>query len=161
MATDFLRNLLAPYTGGIGGPSVPSSLADISGFNFPEPDTGTQQIGSAVGAQGLVSQGGVTLQAPAMQALLSALGRYGYRPGVGELGLFGPLSTYRTYAQQRNLYASKPGVAAPPGQSYHQQGLAIDVPAALQTAKFFALLRALGWNQLPSESWHWSYGVTG
>ena len=159
MAVDFLRNLLAPYTQGIGGPSVPSSLADISGFNFPE-QTPTMPTMMA-GPSGLVSQGGVTLQQPAMQALLQALGQYGYRPGVGELGLFGPQSTYRTQAQQARLYAQKPGIAAPPGQSYHQQGLAIDVPAALQTARFFALLRALGWNQLPSESWHWSYGVTG
>jgi hypothetical protein len=105
----------------------------------------------------LVSRGPVTLQEGALQALIQAARLYDLRPGAREIQLFGPGSTYRTPQQQANLYAQKPGVAAPPGHSFHQAGLAIDVPAALQTAEFFRLLDRLGWNQLAGEPWHWTY----
>ena len=158
--TDFLRNLLAPYLQSSEQVDVPSSLADISGFDLGQAVT---EAASAVpgGVQGLASSGGITLQSPALQSLMNALGQYGLRPGTGEASLFGPQATYRTYQQQADLYKRKPGVAAPPGHSLHQQGLAIDLPSALQTQKFFDLLRALGWYQLRTEPWHWSYGVYG
>lgn len=96
---------------------------------------------------------GVTLARPAMKSLRGIarnLGLQGVDWGGG----------YRSPAQQRAaIAAGRP--AAPEGQSFHQEGLAIDLAAALQNARVEAALRAAGWNQLPSEPWHWSYGVSG
>jgi len=74
-------------------------------------------------------------------------------------------SSYRTEAQQASLYASKPGLAAAPGTSLHQQGLAIDVDTGWLSAhpEARAWLLAHGWHQFDAgkEPWHFSYGVTG
>lgn len=96
---------------------------------------------------------GVTLARPAYNSLVDLLRQYGFHGDAG--------GGYRTPQEQANLYSSKPGVAARPGSSYHQEGLAIDLAAALQNPRFFNLLRQAGWNQLAGEPWHWSYGVSG
>ena len=154
---DFLRNLLSPYVQPQSSTQVPTSLADISGFDLGQPTT---QAPTITGGP-MSSMLGATLQPGALQSLVTAASQFGLRPGYQELGMFGPQSTYRTWEQQAALYKNKPGVAAPPGSSLHQQGLAIDLPAALQTQKFFDILRALGWFQLRGEPWHWSYGQYG
>lgn len=99
---------------------------------------------------------GVTLAQPAMHSLREiarTLGLTNVDWGGG----------YRNPQEQANLYASKPGVAAPPGSSYHQEGLAIDLASALQNARVAQALQQAGWNQFSpqGEPWHWSYGVTG
>src|SRR5512133_3602244 len=101
----------------------------------------------APGSDLLSSRRNVTLQSPALRALVQAAREYGAAPGARELGMSG-WSSYRTPQEQADLYAAKPDVAAPPGQSYHQQGLAVDLPGALQTQKFFDILGSLGWHQL-------------
>jgi len=158
--TGFLDRLLAERMD-----PVPSSLADFTGIPMPSMPTYTgtpvPMGGVPATGAGLGSFMGMTLQQPALQSLLQALQAYNYMPGAKEASLFGPEATFRTAAQQAALYQQKPGVAAPPGQSLHQQGLDTDLPAALQTQRFFDLLRSLGWYQLPSEPWHWSYGVLG
>jgi hypothetical protein len=156
---DFLQQLIRmasqPSGGGGGAQGAGVGPIDTSGI--------TTGNALAPGSPLLDTRRGVTLQGDALQALLQAARRYDYLPKGRELGLFGPQSTYRSPQEQADLYAAKPGVAAPPGQSFHQQGLAIDVPAALQTDEFERLLRRLGWNQGLSfgEPWHWSFGVTG
>jgi hypothetical protein len=104
----------------------------------------------------LTQVGGVTLARPAARSL---------RDIIQELGLQGQDfgGGYRSPGEQASIYASKPGLAAPPGSSYHQEGLAIDLAAALQNARVERALAQAGWNQFsPSgEPWHWSYGVTG
>lgn len=104
----------------------------------------------------LVNVGGTQLARPAARSLrdiLRDLGLQGTDVGGG----------YRDPQNQASLYAAKPGIAAPPGSSYHQEGLALDLAVALQNARFEQALAAAGWNQFsPSgEPWHWSYGVTG
>ena len=103
----------------------------------------------------LVTRFGVTLARPAMRSLSDVLKQYGYHGDAG--------GGYRSTAEQAALRAAKPGLAAPVGGSYHQEGLAIDLAAALQNARFARLMRAAGWNQFsPSgEPWHWSFGVRG
>jgi hypothetical protein len=77
---------------------------------------------------------------------------------------------YRSEAQQAAAYASKPGIAAPPGHSYHERGLAIDINGSAyggydspQYRRVVEVLESLGWSFFdPSgEPWHASYGVTG
>lgn len=106
------------------------------------------------GDPSLASRGPVTLQDWALQSYIQALRSYGLKPGAQEVQLGG--SSYRTPQQQAALYAAKPDIAAPPGQSLHQRGLAIDLPAQLQNAAFFSTLRRLGWSQLEGEPWHWT-----
>jgi hypothetical protein len=162
---DFLKNLLAPYLQGSTSVQVPTSLADISGFDLGQ--KATVMPGVATGPTGMASTLGATLAPGALQSLVSAASQYGYSPGYQELSMFGPLATFRTYAQQAALGGTpqNPGGSNPnattAGNSLHEQGLAVDLPGALQTQRFFDILRALGWFQLEGEPWHWSYQTYG
>lgn len=74
------------------------------------------------------------------------------------------VGTFRTYEQQARAYAEKPNVAAPPGKSYHELGIAIDVSAEHRNlSKVINAFSSNGWHRFsPSdEPWHWSYVVTG
>jgi D-alanyl-D-alanine carboxypeptidase-like protein len=77
----------------------------------------------------------------------------------------GSKSSYRTYAQQQELYAlyqsGKGNLAAVPGTSNHGWGLAVD----LATTQMRSLLDRIGrkygwakdWSDAPSEWWHIKY----
>lgn len=101
---------------------------------------------------------GDTLQKAAMRSLL----RIRRETGLPVFQIVG--STYRTPEQQAALYQQKPGLAAPPGQSLHQRGLAVDL---VTTHPLFEKLRramlAAGWNQFDAglEPWHLSFRETG
>jgi hypothetical protein len=102
---------------------------------------------------------GVELQKPALRSLWQV------RRATG-LPIFGNISSsYRTQSEQAALYAAKPGIAAPPGQSLHQQGLAIDVDSGWLAAhpEIRQALLSSGWHQFDPqrEPWHFSYGQTG
>ena len=98
----------------------------------------------------LVTDYGVTLARPAMRSLRGIFGNRDIDLGGG----------YRTPQEQANM---NPALAAPVGQSYHQEGLAIDLASQFQNARVARLLAQAGWNQFSpgGEPWHWSYGVTG
>jgi lysozyme len=77
----------------------------------------------------------------------------------------GPISAYRSYAQQveaKRLYGSN---AATPGTSNHGLGLAIDIPGAAQQAMINRIGAKFGWQKKWSdaswEPWHfkWREGV--
>lgn len=78
--------------------------------------------------------------------------------------------SYRSHEQQAAAYARKPGLAAPPGSSYHERGLAIDVDgdayggyASAAFRRVVEALESLGWHRFDpqGEPWHFSYLVTG
>ncbi len=78
--------------------------------------------------------------------------------------------SYRSHEQQAALYAQKPGLAAPPGSSYHERGLAIDVDgdayggyASPRFRRVAEVLESLGWHRFDprGEPWHFSYLVVG
>ena len=71
--------------------------------------------------------GGTVLARPAARSLREVLESL----GIPVQGLSGG---YRSPSAQSDIYARKPGLAAPPGSSYHQEGLAIDLPGFLQTS---------------------------
>lgn len=102
---------------------------------------------------------GVTLQRPALRSLRML------RRDLGVPIFRNITSSYRTPEQQAALYAQKPGLAAPPGKSYHQQGLAIDINSGWIAAnpEVRQWLLAHGWRQFDpqKEPWHFSYGVVG
>lgn len=144
----------ARSTGG-GSPSGPSGsgVGSASGYSSGS----VLQPGSPL----LDTRRGVTLQDAALQSLLEIARRSNILPGAQELGRI--TDSYRSPAQQAAAYAAKPGLAAPPGTSYHQQGLAVDAGWWSDHPLLVRLLTQAGWNRFsPSgEPWHWSYGVTG
>lgn len=68
-------------------------------------------------------------------------------------------SAGRNRAEQEHLYRTKPGLAAKPGHSLHEHGLAIDV-GNWRDPKVKAALDRAGFRQfnVKKEPWHFSYG---
>lgn len=87
-----------------------------------------------------------------------SLGSYGQDLYPG-----GPLSAYRTYEQQAQLYSDYLNgagpLAAPPGTSAHEYGLAVDVPAPEMRSVIDQIGAAYGWGktEAPGEWWHLNY----
>lgn len=124
----------------------------------------------------------LTLQRPAMQALLAARVRYAKRSGwskqriarntvkikgLGTVPEGRPIimtpGTNRSCETQARLYASDRSRYASPAITGHTRGLALDVSTAQANQDIIkACLRAEGWTQTRpgDEPWHWSYGVT-
>lgn len=98
---------------------------------------------------------GDTLSAPAIASLQAAAKATGIDP-------WQYISQgYRSYDQQVAAYRNKPNLAAPPGRSLHQLGLAMDttgLPGALSN-----WLLDNGWYQFNAqkEPWHYSYNWVG
>jgi LysM repeat protein len=76
----------------------------------------------------------------------------------------GPLSAYRTYEQQAelyNLYISGQGpLAAPPGTSAHERGVAVDVAEPIMRQIIDEIGAQYGWaktSDAPNEWWHVVY----
>ncbi len=102
----------------------------------------------------LVTVQGVTLIAPAMFAFLAAQGAYGSPifPYV--------VSSYRSYEQQAALYQQylngTGNLAAPPGQSNHETGTALDITAIGDAIA--GVMGAHGWiRDVPTENWHFHW----
>jgi len=68
-------------------------------------------------------------------------------------------SSFRTFEQQKALYelyrAGKGNLAAPPGQSLHETGLAIDARGTPEWE--LAMVRQGFKRTVKSEPWHWEY----
>jgi hypothetical protein len=75
----------------------------------------------------------------------------------------GPLSAYRTYAQQSELYsaflAGQGAPANPPGTSSHESGTAVDVPTPQMRWVIDQIGWKYGWEKVhaPDEWWHVDY----
>lgn len=75
----------------------------------------------------------------------------------------GPLSAYRTYEQQAELYnlylAGQGPLAAPPGSSAHERGVAVDVAEPIMRDIIDQIGPTYGWGKVdaPEEWWHVSY----
>lgn len=76
----------------------------------------------------------------------------------------GITSAGRSYAEQAALYAEKgPSLAAKPGTSNHEKGLALDISTS-SSAQAWLLDHGAenGWTRpLDYEPWHWEYGGDG
>lgn len=81
---------------------------------------------------------------------------HGLRPG-------GPMSSYRTLAEQEYLYRlyeeGKGSLAAYPGTSNHGLGVAIDCPNLWEQFWLHASGTKFGWQKTEafSEPWHWNW----
>ena len=87
-----------------------------------------------------------------------ALRRYGIDMYPG-----GPLSAYRTYAQQARLYEAylegRGAPANPPGTSSHEDGDAVDVATPSMRWVVDTIGPEYGWSKVhaPGEWWHVDY----
>ena len=75
----------------------------------------------------------------------------------------GPVSAYRTYEQQAQLYeqylAGEGAPANPPGSSTHELGVSVDVPDTAMRDVIDQIGSAYGWaGTIPDEWWHVQYG---
>ena len=87
---------------------------------------------------------------------LARLALAAHRAGKGKVYVS---SSYRTRAEQQRLYdaykAGKGPLAAKPGTSAHERGLAVDVPDVRDTRPLIDECRKLGLrDDVPSEKWH-------
>ena len=75
----------------------------------------------------------------------------------------GPVSGYRTTAQQQELYdlylSGQGAPANPPGTSSHEDGLAVDLAEPIMRDVVDDIGSAYGWSgTIPSEWWHIAFG---
>lgn len=158
--------------------AVYSAVRAYQGSQMAGGYTGSYPIGSAytgpatssISAYSMLKNGGLppgfvpndlrtvqgdTLSAPAIASLQAAAKATGIDPWQYIT------QGYRSYDQQVNAYNNKPNLAAQPGHSLHQLGLAMD------TSNLPSLLRnyllANGWYQFDpvKEPWHFSYNYVG
>jgi hypothetical protein len=148
-----VQSLMAPPPGPSGGGGGGRSLDSLAG--------GTGRISTDVLLPGdplLRTKKGDTLQKAAMRSLMQIK----RETGLPVFQIVG--SSYRTPEEQAALYKQKPGLAAPPGQSLHQRGLAVDLRTDHPLfEKLRQAMLAAGWNQFDAglEPWHLSYRETG
>lgn len=106
----------------------------------------------------LVTRRGITLQRGPMHSLMDIARASDLAPGAREIDWI--LQGFRSQDAQRYAAQHNPN-AADYGHSYHPMGLAIDAGEWTSRPELYRALLAAGWNQLPTESWHYSYGVSG
>lgn len=141
---------VAPQRVAVGqGPAAPLQSGAVG--RTAGADAGTGDQGQTLA---YIGQGGHRLDRGAAAAFLDAERRYQGRIMITD--------SYRSAAQQRDVKARKPTLAATPGTSFHERGQAVDV-ATPPTAKLVASMEAAGWARFnPSrEPWHWSHGGVG
>jgi hypothetical protein len=106
-----------------------------------------------------------TVQASARAVIAAPVGTAGMQPAfVARLScLFQSVaglwivSGFRTYAEQAALYRRKPGLAAPPGHSRHEVGLAADLGFPSDAIRMQAHRQAASCDlrfPVPNEPWH-------
>jgi LAS superfamily LD-carboxypeptidase LdcB len=133
----------------------------------------------ADGAVSTTSTTGTVAPAPGMGHVPSPYGDLHLAPGAAEawnamraeslstygVDLYpgGPVSAYRTYAQQAELYeAYLSGYGAPanpPGSSSHEYGTAVDLAASVMRPVIDEIGWKYGWTKVhaPDEWWHVDY----
>jgi murein DD-endopeptidase MepM/ murein hydrolase activator NlpD len=144
-----------------GAPAV--TPPPSAGASDPAAGTSTTTIAPAPGMGHVPSPYGQLHLAPAAadawnRMRADVMGAYGIDIYPG-----GPLSAYRTYEQQAELYeaflAGDGAPANPPGTSSHELGTAVDVETPEMRWVIDQMGSSYGWSKLhgPSEWWHVDY----
>jgi murein DD-endopeptidase MepM/ murein hydrolase activator NlpD len=144
-----------------GAPAV--TPPPSAGASDPAAGTSTTTIAPAPGMGHVPSPYGQLHLAPAAadawnRMRADVMGAYGIDIYPG-----GPLSAYRTYEQQAELYeaflAGYGAPANPPGTSSHELGTAVDVETPEMRWVIDQIGPSYGWSKLhgPSEWWHVDY----
>jgi hypothetical protein len=161
-------NGVSPYAlAAANGLSISSTILPGQTLAVPARTyTSSTSTGSAAAVPGMTAvpgpAGTAYLPAGAAQNLASLRAESVRRLGV-DVAPAGPLSGYRTYAQQAELYrqylAGTGPLAARPGTSAHETGRALDVSTPGGRQAVDLLGARFGWRKIeaPSEWWHVSY----
>jgi hypothetical protein len=148
------------------GTTSPSTGGGLDGGLPPLQETTPAASATATASAGLtgidslgpldlvkIGQGGHQLRADAAAAFARVEKRVGRTVFVTD--------SFRTYAQQADLYKRKPNLAAKPGTSGHEKGICVDI-VEMQSNDIKNAFTAEDWHQFnrAKEPWHWSYHVT-
>jgi LAS superfamily LD-carboxypeptidase LdcB len=142
-----------PATADPAPSQAPTGGSDPSGTMIP----------SAPGMGHIPSPWGALHLAPAAAESWNAMRAEALRIYGVELQPNGPLSAYRTYEQQTELYdlflAGQGEPANPPGTSSHELGLAVDVATPQMRQIVDEIGPQFGWGKVhaPGEWWHVDY----
>jgi LysM repeat protein len=137
---------------GAGGADSTDSAGTTDTADVPQAELG--DIPSPYGVLHLIPAAAVAWNA--MRA--AALRTYGIDLYPG-----GPLSAYRTYAQQDELYRAflegRGAPANPPGTSSHEEGTAVDLASRPMRRVIDQIGTEYGWSKVhaPGEWWHVDY----
>jgi hypothetical protein len=154
---------LAAGTPAVAPPATNADGAGIVAAGTLEAEPSTTTIVSAPGMGHVPSPYGELHLSPtaadawnAMRAEANSVYGIDIYPG-------GPLSAYRTYAQQSALYgaflAGRGAPANPPGTSSHEYGTAVDVQTPEMRSLIDQIGSKYGWAKVhaPGEWWHVDY----
>jgi D-alanyl-D-alanine carboxypeptidase/LysM domain len=144
-----------PATSGSGGGTAATGTLQAQiPMTTTVPAPGLGRVPSPYGELGLIPEAADAWNA--MRAEASSVYGIDIHPG-------GPLSAYRTYAQQSELYraflAGQGAPANPPGTSSHESGTAVDVQTPAMRWVIDQIGSKYGWGKVhaPSEWWHVDY----
>jgi murein DD-endopeptidase MepM/ murein hydrolase activator NlpD len=141
-------------SGAAGGTAAAGTREAEPSMTTTVPAPGMGHVPSPYGELGLIPAAADAWNA--MRAEASSVYGIDIYPG-------GPLSAYRTYAQQSELYnaflAGQGEPANPPGTSSHESGTAVDVPTPQMRWVIDQIGSKYGWRKVnaPGEWWHVDY----
>lgn len=161
-------NGVSPYAlAAANGLSISSTILPGQSLAVPAPTYPRYgSTGAAAGASGMVpvpGPAGTAYLAPGAAQNLAALRAASMRRLGVDVAPAGPLSGYRSYAQQAELYrqflAGTGPRAAPPGLSAHETGRALDLATPAGRQAVDVLGAPFGWRktEAASEWWHVNY----
>jgi LysM repeat protein len=153
----------------VGGGVAASTSASSSGTGSASTSTGastssSSEIVPAPGMGHVPSPYGQLHLAPAAADAWNAMRAEALSVYGTDIYPGGPLSAYRTYAQQQELYdaflAGQGAPANPPGSSSHEYGTAVDLASPEMRTIVDEIGWKYGWGKVhaPSEWWHVDYG---
>jgi D-alanyl-D-alanine carboxypeptidase/LysM domain len=149
-----------------GAPGVePPATVDASSTGSADAAAATPSTATApaAGMGDIPSPYGVLHLAPAAADAWNAMRAEALRTYGIDIYPGGPLSAYRTYAQQATLYRSflegRGAPANPPGTSSHETGTAVDLESRPMRWVIDQIGWKYGWSKVhaPGEWWHVDY----
>jgi hypothetical protein len=152
------RTLYVPTAQEVGLPTPAAEPASSAGAT-----TSTTTVAPAPGMGHVPSPYGELHLAPAAAEAWNAMRAEALSVYGTDIYPGGPLSAYRTYGQQAELYqaflAGYGAPANPPGSSSHELGTGVDVESPEMRSVIDQIGWKYGWSKVsaPSEWWHVDY----
>lgn len=146
-----------------GEPGVQSPTGVIGGSSDSDAASTTTASAPASGLGDIPSPYGVLHLIPAAADAWNAMRAEALKTYGIDIYPGGPLSAYRTYAQQAELYRAyldgSGAPANPPGTSSHETGTAVDVETRQMRWVVDQIGPQYGWSKIhgPHEWWHVDY----
>jgi LysM repeat protein len=154
---------LASGAPAVAPPATGGAAAGTAASGGLGPETSTTTIVPAPGMGHVPSPHGELHLSPAAADAWNAMRAEAMSAYGIDIYPGGPVSAYRTYAQQSQLYgaflAGQGAPANPPGSSSHESGIAVDVPDPQMRSVIDQIGWKYGWGKVhaPDEWWHVDY----